>query len=143
MKNTLASSFLILNSYFVKLSRLRGRKICAHLLRKGTVWKGKTMVIRYLKGAPRHPAADPAVAAVYVGTIASTKLDKSAVKRNRMRRRCREALRTALLEKDTFPTIQLLVGPKSGSLTAPFTDIKSDIDTFLVYIHGRQSETRQ
>lgn len=100
------------------------------------------MIIRYLPGAPRHPHANPALRAVYMGTIASTKLDKSAVKRNRMRRRCREALRTALLKEETFPTIQLLLAPRSASLTAPFTDIQTDIRTFLTHVHDRSKETR-
>lgn len=120
----------------MNLSRLRGRKICAFVLRKGSVWKGKTMHIRYLLGAPKHPQIDPTVRGVYVGTLASAKLDKSAVRRNRMRRRCREALRTALQEYETLPTVQLLIAPRSSSLSAPFGDIQSDIRTFLSLFHG-------
>lgn len=80
----------------MRLSRLRGRKVCENVLRKGMVWRGKTMHVRFLLGTPRHPHADPRVPSVYIGTIASSKLDKSAVKRNRMRRRVREAWRIVL-----------------------------------------------
>ena len=116
----------------MKLQRLRGRKICERVLRKGKVWKGKTMVIRWMPGAPRHPAALRAgMPALYVGTLASAKLDKSAVHRNRMRRRCREALRVAARERDINASAQLLLCPLSASLKAPFADIDKDVRLFL------------
>ena len=121
----------------MKLSRLRGRKICDYVLRKGQAWKGKTMTIRFLMGPPPHPSVDPSARAIYVGTLASTRLDKSAVKRNRMRRRCREALRTVLREYQNLPTTQLLLVPHSSSLSAPFADIQNDIRSFLSRVsHG-------
>ncbi|MDB4978235.1 MAG: hypothetical protein JWM56_421 [Candidatus Peribacteria bacterium] len=100
------------------------------------------MVMRYVWGAPWHPAANPLVPAVYVGTMASAKLDKSAVRRNRMRRRCREALRTELQKYDTFPAHQLLIAPRSGSLTAPFADIQTDIRNFLTFLHGSSTKKK-
>ena len=113
----------------------RGRKICSRVLMQGRVWKGKHMMIRWLSGAPRHPAADPKKVAVYVGVLASAKLDKSAVRRNRMRRRCREALRIELKERSVLPTLQLLLSPRSSSLTCDFTDILTDVRSFLS-LHG-------
>jgi ribonuclease P protein component len=99
------------------------------------------MTIRWLPGPPRHPNVDPMKPAIYVGTFASVKLHKSAVKRNRMRRRCREALRTALLDKKSFPTVQLLMSPRSSSLTCDFADIQSDVTAFLSSVskHGRST----
>ncbi len=130
------------------LLRLRGRKICDRLLRHGVVWKGKTLHIRWMSGAPRHPSTRAEVPALYVGAIASAKLDKSAVRRNRMRRRCKEALRLELrdmLAKQSGepdmkrPSLQLLLAPRSSSLNAPFPDIRSDIRAFLSsHIHGTQ-----
>jgi len=121
-------SFLILHySFFMKLSRLRGRKHCAKVLKDGKVWKGRTLVVRWLPGAPRHPLINPDTPAVYVGVLASARLNKSAVKRNRMRRRIREALRKEMLERTTFPTIQLLLSPRSSSLTCGFADIQADV----------------
>lgn len=104
----------------MKLEHLRGRKICDRVIRKGKMWRGKTMIIRWMPGAPFHPAADKSKCALYVGTLASTKLDKSAVKRNRMRRRCREALRIAVLEtqqnvKNSSEGVGL-AGPTPGGL---------------------------
>lgn len=123
--------FILHSSFFMKLSRLRGRKHCAKVLKDGKVWKGRTLVVRWLPGAPRHPLINPATHAVYVGVLASAKLNKSAVKRNRMRRRCREALRKEMRERTTFPTIQLLLAPRSSSLTCDFADIQIDIRAFL------------
>jgi ribonuclease P protein component len=125
------------------LLRLRGRKICERLLRQGKVWKGKHMLIRWMEGHPRHPASRLTVEALYIGTLASTKLDKSAVNRNRMRRRCREALRllvkensfslstTALSTPATSSAIQLLIAPRSSSLKAPFSELVADMMGFL------------
>ncbi len=115
----------------MKLLRLRGRKTCDRLLRLGRVWKGKNLQVRWMEGAPRHPSTPVGVAAVYAGTLASTKLDKSAVNRNRMRRRCREALRLALQDTPDFASVQLLIVPRSSSLRVPFEQILGDIRAFL------------
>lgn len=115
----------------MKLSRIRGRKANDYLRRNGKVWKGKTMTIRYLMQAPRHPNVDPTESALYVGTAASTKLDKSAVRRNRMRRRCREAMRREVAEYKKLPTMQLLISPRAASLSCDFQDINTDVRTFL------------
>ncbi|MCF7844629.1 MAG: ribonuclease P protein component [Kiritimatiellales bacterium] len=115
----------------MQLQRLSGRKICDRVMRQGKLWKGKTLVIRWLSGAPKHPNIDPSACALYVGTYASTKLDKSAVKRNRMRRRCREALRREVKEHSKLPTIQLLMTPRSPSLSCDFADIQEDVRSFL------------
>ena len=117
----------------MKLLRLRGRKACGYVLRKGKVWKGSTMVIRWLSASPRTVSGREA--GLYVGTVASTKLHKSAVKRNRMRRRCREALRKIVREQEKFPTCQLLICPRSTSLHAPFVEIENDIRAFLSTLH--------
>ena len=115
----------------MELSRLHGRKVNYYVLRKGNVWKGKCMVIRWLPGAPKNPNVDPDACAIYVGTAASLKLNKSAVKRNRMRRRCREALRITVREIEKLPTLQLLIAPRSSSLDCVFTDILKDVRDFL------------
>ena len=115
----------------MKLSRIRGRKCNDYLRRTGKVWKGRTMTIRWLKNAPRHPGINPDTMAVYAGTAASIKLDKSAVRRNRMRRRCREALRRQVKEVQKLPTMQLLISPRQASLTCDFSEIQSDIADFL------------
>ncbi len=129
----------------MRILRLRGRKTCDRLLRQGSVWKGRTMVVRWMVGHPRHPSSQLSADALYVGTIASTKLDKSAVTRNRMRRRCREALRVtcALLPADHIRGgMQLLIAPRSSSLKAPFEEIQADIRGFLssrAHVHAPEA----
>jgi len=68
---------------------------------------------------------------LFVGTLTSAKTEKSAVKRNRMRRRCREALRRETKEKSALPTMQLLLMPRRSSLTCDFAEIVSDVQEFL------------
>ncbi|MBI4129469.1 ribonuclease P protein component [Candidatus Peregrinibacteria bacterium] len=124
----------------MKMTSLRGRKVCDRVLRKGNVWKGQTMLMRWLPGAPLHPAASAGEDAVYVGTLASSKLSKKAVERNRMRRRCREALRI-VLKNCPAPcpsrSVQLLLCPRSPSLHAPFPLLLSDIERFLLTLFSR------
>ena len=115
----------------MKLERLSGRKINDYIQRKGNVWKGKTMNMRWLLGAPRSPNVDRAKQAIYLGTFASAALHKSAVKRNRMRRRCREAMRLALKNVHDLPTAQLLLSPRIASLDAPFSLIEADVTHFF------------
>lgn len=123
------------------LLRLKGRKTCDRLLRQGRVWKGRSMNVRWLEGHPRHPSARPSAPGLYVGTVASTKLDKSAVKRNRMRRRCREAFRLTAEQLDIPTSLQLLLAPKSSSLSCPFTELEADARAFLTTIaHGTRKQ---
>jgi len=115
----------------MRLYRLRGRKVCERVLGKGTIWKGKTMLVRYLPGLPRHSAARSS--GLYVGTLASARLHSSAVKRNRMRRRCREAFRIVVRElgEPSALSLQLLLIPRSSSLKCPFPEIQEDVRNFL------------
>ena len=115
----------------MKLSRLQGRKVSAALRAKGRLWKGRTFQAFWMPGAPRHPGVDPARAALYAGTFASAKLDKSAVRRNRMRRRCREALRVAAADLAGIGPVQLLLCPRSSSLSCAFPDIQADAGALL------------
>jgi ribonuclease P protein component len=113
----------------MRLLRLQGRKVCDAVLRKGRVWKGKTVIIRWIPSAPRRPGTPRE--GVFVGTFASAKISKSAVERNRMRRRIREAMRLSLLERDVLPAAQLLLCPHRASLDAPFELLLSEARTFL------------
>ena len=113
----------------MNLSRLSGRKVCDHVMRKGKVWKGKMMVAHLLPGAPRN--ATSSKPAIYFGSFASARLSKSAVERNRMRRRCREALRLELQPLTCSGSIQLLLTPRSASLKAQFEDILADAHSLL------------
>ena len=132
----------------MRLLRLSGRKVCERVKTKGFLWKGKHLHVRWMQGAPRTILLD-APLALYVGTLTSAKLDKSAVRRNRMRRRCREALRITL--KDSSKTkvsfgasYQLLLFPRSSSLSADFRDILADISHFLTSLScPQQSRNRR
>ncbi len=121
------------------LFRLSGRKVCERVKSKGFSWKGKHMQARVLPGAPRNlPAGAPT--GLFVGVLTSAKLDKSAVKRNRMRRRCREALRVSLAPSSNevgLPPTQLLLMPRSSSLSAPFDEILVDAERLISSLRPR------
>ena len=116
------------------LSRLRGRKNNEYVLKNGNVWKGKAMIIRWLQGHPRNLPGVPSVSRFYLGTFASAHLHPSSVRRNRMRRRCREALRITLAERKELPTVQVLMTPKIASLTCDFELIIADVGAFLAVL---------
>ncbi|HLC75664.1 MAG TPA: ribonuclease P protein component [Candidatus Peribacterales bacterium] len=140
----------------MQLSHLRGRKIVDRVRSKGARFRGKHMNITYVMGMPRttmgknlstHSSFDGRYASAqdsfaptsvgrqgkhfFVGTTASTKLDKSAVRRNRMRRRCREALRLTAKERQKLPVCQLLISPRSSSLDCAFQELQRDAVEFL------------
>lgn len=131
----------------MQLMRLRGRKVAARVRAKGRLWRGKHMRISYLMmslaqrttnvvGEKHKMRNAKPESALYVGIAASTKLHKSAVKRNRMRRRCREALRVTL-QPNTYnlsPSIQLLISPRSSSLTCDFAELRQDAQNFLNHL---------
>ncbi len=70
---------------------------------------------------------------IAVGVSTSTKLSKRAVDRNRMRRRCREALRVLVREEpeQIRRGLQLLLLPHTSSLTCAFSDLRRDLRTLL------------
>lgn len=110
----------------MKLLRLSGRKNCERVKTKGRLIKGRHIFARFLAGPPREKSPG-----LYVGTVTSTKLDKSAVKRNRMRRRAREALRITAKNETKNISAQLLLLPRSTSLKCNFSELVSDAQLIL------------
>jgi ribonuclease P protein component len=95
------------------------------------------MNILWLPGYPYEKKSE-----IFAGLQASTKLHKSAVKRNRMRRRCREALRITLrrAQGDT-QNCQLIITPRSSSLSADFAELQKDTEHFLMHLQKEQRQT--
>lgn len=121
----------------MQLLRLHGRKTCQHVLSKGTLWRGRTMNIRWMSGVPlniRRTLKERSPEGLYVGTFAPLSLSKRAVDRNRMRRRCREALRITMREEREFSAVQLLLSPRSSSLSCDFRAILADVRSFLTFL---------
>ncbi len=124
----------------MQLLRLSGRKVCERVKSKGMLWKGKHLNARYLIGLPRHLPED-SPKGIRIGTVTSAKLDKSAVKRNRMRRRTREALRIRMKERADFPSVQLLLLPRSSSLHCAFDELTRDADALLLHLNTSARRT--
>ncbi len=128
----------------IRFLRLSGRKVCENVKKKGLLWKGRHFQVRYLFGAPRTIKSLPQdFATLYCGLLTSIALDKSAVKRNRMRRRCKEALRLVVKAKNnelhlkeisSHGIFQLLVIPRSSSLSAPFEEVQNDANALLAFL---------
>ncbi len=125
----------------MKLLRLSGRKVCERVKTKGILWRGTHMHARVLTGLPRSIPADSPIG-LYTGMLTSAKLDASAVKRNRMRRRCREALRLTLKSDEEKAVgklplvipIQLILLPRSSSLSVPFGELLADVERLLKFL---------
>ncbi|MEI8230350.1 MAG: ribonuclease P protein component [Candidatus Peregrinibacteria bacterium] len=121
------------------LHHLRGRKTNDRVLRLGTLWRGKTFQVRWMTGVPRTvwlEKKDKAPQGIYLGTFAPVSLEKRAVLRNRMRRRCKEALRTEYKDETSFPTFQLLLSPRSSSLTCAFAEIQTDVRSLFSFLRS-------
>lgn len=108
------------------LARLRGRKQNERVLKKGQVWVGKHMRVHYL--------FSPLTEQMCIGVRTPKQLSAKAVERNRMRRRCREAIRVSLAQPEKIPAVLLVVTPKSSSLRAPFTELQLDAQQLLLIL---------
>lgn len=117
----------------MKPSTLKGRKVNQRVLRQGKRWRGQTMIIHYTFGAPAT-AQESKESTVYVGSFASLRLHKHAVKRNRMRRRCKEAVRLALAPVQKIATVQLLISPKPSSLDSDYSLLFKDAQSFIQFL---------
>ena len=109
----------------------------AKILASGELWRGKSMQIRWLPGVPvtvwqQYKERSPQ--GLYIGSFVSAKHAKRAVDRNRMRRRCKEAFRIVVRDMKEFPSAQLLLAPRSSSLTCDYADILSDVRSFLSFL---------
>lgn len=93
------------------------------------------MIAKWMFGVPTSLGrAKPLGQGIYLGTFASASLDASAVRRNRMRRRCREALRLTVEKLPERPSVQLLVTPRAASLDAPFETLLRDAEAFFSHL---------
>lgn len=91
-------------------------------------------MVRYEMGLPKNQRVNTVTQGLFVGALISAKTEKSAVKRNRMRRRCKEALRREVKIKSKLPTMQLLLMPRRSSLTCDFAEIEEDVRAFLSHV---------
>lgn len=121
----------------MQLVRLNGRSANNRVLRKGQLWRGTYCSIRYVFGVPFNQLSDQPEGTVFLGSFASVSLHKHAVKRNRMRRRCKEALIETLKAHQKMPTVQLLLSPKFSSLESDYDLIKTDMHRFYEFITTR------
>ena len=102
-----------------KKNRIGNKKVIENLYRKGYLFKNHYLVFKYEK------TNNPSQFAVSV----SKKIDKRAVKRNKLRRQIYEAIRINLEEaKDNFA---ILIIARPPCQKANFNNINQSIQTFF------------
>lgn len=106
-----------------KISSLKQRADFLRLNKSKSKWIARTIIVQT---APRthSQAADPH--ALQCGITVTKRVFKSAVKRNRIKRRLR-ALAQDILTQRADPTHDYVFIGRDTTLTAPFSDLKRDL----------------
>ncbi len=92
------------------------------ILKKGDTIHSRLFIVKSLNSENPFPRAT---------VIASKKIEKRAVKRNKLRRRTYEAFRLLLKEKDILPKKDFIFIAKTGILEKDFWEIKNDLNKVL------------
>lgn len=95
------------------------RETIPYILRKGETYKTRFFIVKYIKSREEISR---------FATIVSTKLEKSAVERNKLRRRIYESIRLVLKEtQEKENKFEIILIPKKSILEAQYPDIEEDI----------------
>ena len=90
----------------------------AYILKKGENTTSRLFIARY---APNHLKSNR------YRTVVSKKIDKSAVKRNQLRRRIYEAISKKSTSKPSKTHFDLILIPKAHIIESQFAQIETDI----------------
>lgn len=85
----------------------------------------------WLVDPEKYPKRGYARTDLKIGFIVSVKTEKSAVKRNRVKRRIREIIRLFLKENRIRPGYHIAFMAKSESIGAPYADIEESVREVL------------
>ncbi|MCK5608597.1 ribonuclease P protein component [Candidatus Pacearchaeota archaeon] len=102
-----------------KKNRIGNKQVIENLYRKGQLFKNQYLVFKY------ETTNDPSQFAVSV----SKKIDKKAVKRNRIRRQIQEAIRINLTKLEKNFIVLIIARPPCQKAT--FDDLNQGIQTFF------------
>ena len=94
------------------------REKIKYLLEKGAEMRSGLFIVRYEKNNEQFPG---------FCVIISRKMDKSAVKRNRLKRQIFEGIRLILAESENRGAIDLVLIPKKIILGKDFEEITNDL----------------
>ena len=98
------------------------REFIPYILRKGKSLKSKLFIIRYCQNKEEFSR---------FRTIVSTKIDKKAVERNKLRRQIYEAIRIISKEIQPNPPLDIVFIPKKSIKKAKYSKIEEDLK--LIY----------
>lgn len=102
-------------------NRLRNRNTIGYLLNKGQWVKNEHFTLKYTRNRDSKTAG--------IAILISTKVEKRAVYRNRLKRRIAESFRHLLGEKE--PPYQLIIIAKNTALNLNFQEIQESIHSLL------------
>lgn len=108
-----------------KANRLTKKIQFSEVLSRGKTMQGKFFAIKHLKTNRDEPAK--------IGIIASKKIAKQAVYRNKARRRLREAVRSHVKSMQKGTVLAFLV--KREILGANYSEVKQEVDTLIGRLH--------
>ncbi len=119
---------------FPSTMRLKRRTELLRVFREGSVWKGRCFS---LHGRVRTTEAPQAVAQTPRLGIVVTKKIGTAVERNRIKRRIREAFRKSA---HSLPPMDIIVVPKRTCLDTSERDLRRDLDRAMTKLIQRTKE---
>lgn len=103
-------------------NRFHGRGSIRKIFARGTTARGRYMMIRYAPHSPQYPSR--------VAVVVSKKVYKSAVKRNRIRRRIYDIVRHSLDDQNL--TVDVVFTVLSGEvLVMSHSDLCSEINGLI------------
>lgn len=106
------------------------KNLIDYILKKGESGTSKLFIIKYIKNSKNS---------FRYRTIVSTKMDRRATARNKIKRRIYEGVRAAEKELGSSTTqnnLDIVLIPKKSIIKAKFEDIAADIKKLLLN-HGR------
>lgn len=106
----------------ITLETLKDRSDFVLLNKKADKWVSKTVVVQCYKNLKKHPSSP----AIHIGYTVTKKTFKSAVKRNRVKRRLRSVASEIITQYANPDFIYVLIG-REETLTRPFDAIKNDL----------------
>ena len=121
------------------LGRLKGRSDFLRVQNSGKKWISKNFILQMDEGLADIPR---------FGVTVTKRLEKSAVKRNRIKRRLRAAAYDVMAGEPTlmsgsFERTDFVLLARQGLIEAEYTDIKKDLRWCLGKLAAQQSETEK
>lgn len=125
------------------IGRLKRRSDFLRVGASGQKWVSPTVIIQ-IADSPVESVAESLVSGPHYGLTVTKKTEKTSVGRNRIKRRLRAAMASALTgEHADLKRTDIVVIGRSAAETAPFDQLVKDIRWCLRRLRGKQAEKTQ